>query len=236
MKVVKQLTSWSYSVYQDYLKCPLMVFFKRIQRVPVQEEESPVLARGNAVHSEAEVFVSTVAKAPKMPKSLAKFDETMKQLRKQKARTEIEWCFDEDYNPVSWRDWKRGWLRMKIDALTHTNKPPSVSIVDYKTGKFHVEHAQQRSLYALGGLRLVQIGELAGGDERATVKVQHLYTDLGKDSTENFVMNQLPELKREWGSRTKEMLADTKFRSKPGYHCRYCSYRKSAGGPCPENQ
>jgi RecB family exonuclease len=155
-------------------------------------------------------------------------------LRKRKAKAELEWAFDRQWIPVDWRDWDRAWLRIKTDVCADSVKPPTVDIVDWKTGKVHPEHAQQRSLYALGGLQLVQIGKLAGGSKDVKLTAQHVYVDTGQSATENYVMKDLAPLKREWMTRIKEMMADTEYRPNPGHACRWCKFSKLKGGPCKE--
>jgi PD-(D/E)XK nuclease superfamily len=230
------LTSWSYSVYTQYVKCPFSVCLDKIMRVRIEEPPNPAFEKGDRVHSAADVHVGGMGKPPKLPKEMAHLKARLDGLRKAKARTEQEWAFDRDWMPVSWTDWKRAWLRIKTDVCADTLKPPTVDIVDWKTGRVYDDHKQQRSLYALGGLRLVQIGTLAGGSNDVTLTASHVYTDTGQTATETFGMASLEPLKREWLARTREMMSDTRFPTRTGPHCRWCRFRKSNGGPCPEDQ
>jgi RecB family exonuclease len=110
-----------------------------------------------------------------------------------------------------------------------------VDIIDYKTGQVHADHAQQRSLYALGGLQLVKIGALAGGDKKVQLTAQHVYVETGQTATEKFAMASLAPLKREWAARTAQMMKDTTFRPKPSrFACKWCKFAKSRGGPCKD--
>ena len=227
------LVSWSFSVYQQYLKCPLSVCFNKIQRIRIREEEkAPALVRGDMVHTAADTFIGTSG-TPKIIPELASVKPMLTMLRKAKARTEQEWAFTREWAPTGWFD-KDAWLRVKTDACADTKEPPTVLIVDWKTGKMHSEHRQQRSLYALGGLQLVQIGALAGGSKKTVLTAQHVYTDTGQSATEEFTPKHLAPLKREWLARIKEMMADTQFPAITGRHCEWCKYAKSKGGPCPE--
>ena len=227
------LQSWSYSTYTQYLKCALSVCFDKIQRVRIQEPENPHFIKGDRIHGIAETFVGTVGKPPKLTEGLEKFMDRLTALRKAKARTEIAWAFTRDWTPTGWFD-KDAWLRVKLDACRDAKSPPEVEVVDYKTGKLYQDHKQQRSLYALAGLQLVQIGQLAGGSKDVALTAAHLYTDTGFTAEEKFGMKNLAPLKREWMARTKEMLVDTEFKAKTGPHCRWCKFAKSRGGPCPE--
>ncbi len=241
------LTSWSFSTYTQYIKCPFSVCLEKIQRIRVQEPDNPHLVHGNKAHEAADGVITGRVKAPPkittpMPgrpalsSDLKKIGGQLTQLRAAKAKTEQEWAFDRQWNPVDWRDWSRAWVRMKIDAVKEALRPPSVDIIDWKTGKVHDEHKQQRSLYATGGLQLVKLGALAGGDKKVKLTAQHVYLDTGQTATEEFEMKHLAPLRKEWEARTKEMLEDTAFKVRTGPHCRWCKFRKSAGGPCPEDQ
>jgi len=230
------LTSWSYSVYTQYVKCPFSVCLDKIQRIRIQEPENPFFVKGNRVHDAAAVQVAGLGKIPKISAELLPIKDVLISLRKRKARAEQEWAFDRMWNPVDWRDWNKVWLRIKTDICADTVEPPTVDIVDWKTGKVHEEHTQQRSLYGLGGLRLVQIGALAGGSKDVKLTAQHVYVDTGQSATESFTMKNLEPLKREWLSRIKQMMSDTVYPTHTGFHCRYCKFAKSKGGPCPEKQ
>lgn len=118
------LTSWSYSVYTQYLKCPFSVCLEKIQRVRIQEPPNPAFEKGDAAHTMAEVFVATTGKEPLLTKelpggakvSLEGIRSTLVDLRKAQARTELEWAFTRELTPTGWTD-RDCWLRMKSGRL-----------------------------------------------------------------------------------------------------------------------
>lgn len=230
------LTSWSYSVYTQYLKCPFSVCLDKIQRVRITEPDNPAFIKGDKVHAAADQHVSFTGKKP--PKLIPELSapavqEALAKARAAKARTEQEWAFTRQWVPTGWFD-KDAWLRVKTDVCSDTIKPPTVDIIDWKTGKPWPDHAQQRSLYGLGGLVLVQTGVLAGGSKDVELTAKHIYTDTGQSATEKFGMKHLKPLQREWLARIKEMMKDTVYPTKTGSHCKYCRFARSRGGPCPE--
>jgi hypothetical protein len=229
------LTSWSFSVYTQYVKCPFSVCLDKIQRIRITEPENPAFVKGNRVHDAAAVFAGGKGKPPKLVEELSPIKDVLVDIRKQKPRVEQEWAFDRQWNAVDWRDWERAWLRIKTDVCADSEDPPTVNVIDWKTGKVHDEHKQQRSLYALGGLQLVQLGVLAGGSKKTVLTAQHVYVDTGQRATEIFPFKRLVSLKTEWLARIERMMKDTVYTPKTGSHCRWCKYRKSAGGPCPED-
>jgi len=231
------LTSWSYSVYTSWLKCPMAVCFDKIKRIRIVEPPNPAFVKGNAIHKFAEDYIAGRLKPTASHPDLKAVKERLTGYRKLKAMVEQDWAFTKDFQPTRWDDWKNCWLRIKVDVCAVTEKPaPLIHITDWKSGKVYDEHKQQRSLYALGGLQLVELGLLAGGAKDVKVIAEHLYTDTTQSATETFTLKDLNPLKREWASRIKQMMSDTKYPAKTGYHCRYCRFRKSAGGPCPEQQ
>ena len=228
-----RLHAWSFSTYQQYLKCPFSVCLEKIQRHPGIEEKSPALERGTLIHSAAEAFVASTGEKPELIPELARSAKRLADFRKAKARTELEWAFTSSWTPTGWWD-RDAWLRMKLDVLKEEKAPPLVHIVDYKSGKIHDEHRQQRSLYGLGALQMISLGALS--TKLATVIAEHLYTDSGQQATERYTLKDLEPLKREWLTRTEKMLTDERFPTRTGHHCSWCRFAKSKGGPCPEKQ
>jgi hypothetical protein len=167
---------------------------------------------------------------------LVRVKPVIEKLRKAKAKVEQLWAFTREWEPCNWKDWDRAWLRVKTDVCMDTVTPPHVDIIDWKTGRVHEEHKRQRTLYALAGLQLVKLGQLAGGSKNTKLEAQHIYVDTGQTATEVFLFKNLESLRKQWEARTEIMLKDTTFNATPGPHCRWCKFAKSKGGPCPENQ
>lgn len=230
------LTSWSYSVYTAYMKCPMQVMFEKVKRIRIIEPPNPAFEKGNAIHKFAENYIGGKGKAPTIIPELKSVKDRLTTYRKLKAMVEQDWAFTRGWLPTQWNNWTDCWLRIKVDVCAVTEKPqPLVQITDWKSGKIYDDHKQQRSLYALGGLRLVDLGLLAGGAKDVKVIAEHLYTDTTQSATEEYTLKDLKPLTKEWELRTKHMMSDTRYPAKTGFHCRYCKFRKSNGGPCPEN-
>jgi PD-(D/E)XK nuclease superfamily len=229
------LTSWSFSVYSSYIKCPYQICLEKVQRIRITEPENPAFVKGNRIHASADACIKAIGKAPKIPDELKPIKDQLVRFRKLKAKTEQEWAFDKQWNAVAWNDWDRAWLRIKTDVCADTLEPPTVDIVDWKTGKQYDDHKNQRSLYAMGGLQLVQLGALAGGSKDTMLTAQHVYVDTGLKATESYQMKQLPTLKREWLARIDFMMKDTVYAPKPSISaCKYCKFSAKKGGPCKD--
>jgi hypothetical protein len=221
----------------------------KILRIKIVEPDNPYFVKGNRAHAIAETFISGPGKKrPALTEKIAfpgqkpleinlkPIEAQLIDLRAKMASTEQEWAFDRQWNAVDWRDWNRAWLRVKTDVCADSEKPPTVEIVDWKTGQPHLEdHKLQRSIYALGGLQLVKLGVLAGGSKDTKLTARHVYVDAPDiTATEQFAMKDLAPLKREWLAGTKDMLSDTTYAARPGFHCKWCKFSKKNGGPCKE--
>jgi RecB family exonuclease len=211
-------------------------------------ERSPKLT---APLAEAEAHLEALAMAPldlaaerrglkTALANLVKMKPDLDRLRKAKARTEVKWAFDKDYKPVPYFD-KSVWLRIQADVYFEEYEPkPLLPIIDYKTGKVYPEHRQQRSLYALGALVLVDLGALMAKLPKPRCKdlevtAEHWYTDIGFKDRETFGIASLKPLTREWAARTREMLIDTVYKPRPSARaCRFCQYHARNHGPCKE--
>ncbi len=244
-----QLTAWSYSRYADYGKCPAFAKFKHIQKL--KEPGSATLDKGNRTHGLAQVWVTgklgdtwgmqpaliaelqAFAKRIKratIPPELERFAEEFNTLRAAGAAAEENWCFTREWEPCRYDDWNRVWLRVKTDAhylkvvKNGRARETTVHIIDYKTGKEYPEHAEQRSLYALGAF--------LNYPDAVKAVAEHWYLEAGVERKSEFVAADLEKLQAEWTRRTTAMLNDTTYAPRPSDKCRYCHFRKENGGPC----
>lgn len=225
-QAVKRITAWSYSRWNDYEKCPAYAKFKFIDKI--KEPESNAMENGTIVHQMADHFVRGTMK--KFPKELGAFKDEYTALRDAKALTEQEWAFNDQWEPVDWFA-KDAWVRVKVDATCLVQEKAkrgmvrtTVVIIDTKTGKNKAEHAQQRTLYALGGFSKFP--------DAVRVVAEHWYIDSGEIENDEFTRADIPKLKQQWEKRTRAMLADTTFVPRPGAYCRWCAYSKAKSGPC----
>jgi hypothetical protein len=235
-KEAKQLTSWSFSRYNDYKLCPLKAKLKYLDKIA--EPGNAGMDRGNTIHDQASGFIK--GKLKKLSPDLKSFAPLFKKLQKQYKKkingmvVEDTWAFTADWQPTVWNDWAGCAVRIKLDAAYHED-PDTLVVVDWKSGKFREEMAEdyleQLELYALGAL-------LTFGHLKA-VKPQLAYTDLGLIHPAEelvFTREDVPELKKLWADRTQKMLVDKRFAPRPNDKCRWCHYRKSnkdaGGGQC----
>lgn len=217
----KQFEAWSFSRFNDWRTCALRAKLKYLDKLP-EGEPGPALARGSAIHKEAEDYV--LGNIKKLPDSLATFEEEFNALRKQKRylRVEQQWGFDSDWEPADWFG-KQTWVRVVVDLAKA--KGTEVLIIDHKTGKIYPYHEEQLSLYAIAAFMMFP--------KAKTVDARLWYLDPGIETTADFDRKDLPDLKADWEAKVKPMLADKVFTPNPSAkNCRFCHYKKANGGPC----
>jgi hypothetical protein len=240
------ISAWSYSRAQTYEACPARAKYLYIDKLKEPDSKSPAMVHGTRVHALAAAWVTKklpdfgawdgkelipfktelerVVKSRTLPAELESFKDEFAKLRKVKARCEAMWNLDKNWDLIEGKGWNpHVWLRIKVDA--HYIEKKQAVIHDYKTGKFNPEHAQQRSIYAIGALTFYP--------EAESVVIYHDYLDQGIEKHDTWNACDLEKLKKEWTTRTTALLNDTSFVASPSQSsCRWCSFHQARSGPC----
>lgn len=214
----KLITSWSYSRFSVYDKCPAKAKYKFIDKLP--EPPAPAMERGNVIHKLAEEY--TKGNIKKLPTELKLFKDEFAELKKSKPMVEESWAFTKTWAKTVWNDWAGCVLRIKVDAACIDGT--DLHIIDHKTGKKREGYEEQLSLYAVGGgLMFPRIKRI----------FTHLwFLDSGDTVEKEYDAKNVPNLQADWDKKVKPMMSDTRFSPKPSHECRWCPYSKSKGGPC----
>lgn len=215
----KKITSWSYSRYSCYTKCPAKAKYKFIDKLP--DPGGPAMERGNVIHKEAEDY--TLGNIKKIPTSLIKFQDEFVELKKSKPMVEQTWAFTKDWIKTVYNDWTHCALRIKADA-TCLEGDDYLHVIDHKTGKMYADNKEQLELTAAAAPILFP---------KVKKILTHLwYLDSGDVVTEVFDAKDAPAMRKAWDKRVEPMLNDTRFAPKPSHECSWCPFSKSKGGPC----
>lgn len=209
----QRIIAWSYSRFQTYEQCPLKAKFQFIDKL--KTASSPALEKGLAFHKECERFLK--GEVDRVPPLLNTFAKELRKLRKDRAKSEVEWTLNSQWQPTTWFA-KDAWCRLKVDAMF--TKKNILTMIDFKTGKVREDHQDQLSLYALVAFLLMP--------EITEVKAELWYFDTAHVTSMTYMREELEQLQAKWQDKTSAMLSDTDFAANPGFMCRFCSFSQSS--------
>lgn len=216
-----RIKAWSFSRWNTWRGCPKKAFFKFVERL--EEKQGRGAFRGQRMHEAIEAYLKRTGKLPSVELTGKHFRGDIQRLRRQKAISEGELAFTQEWSPTGWFD-HDAWVRIKADARLPVVKGVAQSI-DFKSGKMREEeHRLQAELQC--------VGELLAEPEATVARGSVWYLDSGDEGEEEVTREELPRVLKAWEERVKPMLADRTFPERPGSHCGWCSFRKADGGPC----
>jgi len=210
--------TWSFSRYDTYALCPYKYKLKFIEIR--KEPGSPAMERGNAIHKEAEDYLS--AKRPDLPASCGKFSRLMGQLRELNPAVEEKWGFTREWRSTGFFD-KKVWLRSILDAGV-AYEDGGAEVIDHKTGKRYGSNDEQVELFALTAFQ--------HWPSVRNVTTRLWYLDSGEEVVNEFKREDAPKLRAKWEKRVAPLFEDRQWPARPNEKCRFCHWRASNGGPC----
>jgi hypothetical protein len=252
---IKQFTSWSYSRYRDYKRCPYFAKLKHLDKVPEGSTVNPAMIRGSAIGAMAEDYTKGILK--RLPSELSMFAKQFTALAKMKMKNvwvEESWCFDKDWKPIlhkfpldkngemMWDKfapadcdaWRSIWVRVKMDLCGIDEQTNVLVPVDHKTGKYReyelASYLEQLEIYAIGGM--CRFEQVAGASPRLWFLDEGLEYPQGVGEEFYYAREELPALIKKWACNVAPMFSDTTFRPRPNDKCKYCAYSSAKGGTC----
>lgn len=216
--------SWSHSRLVDFEKCKHLAFLKYEKRIPEPERPLPpgktehANDRGTRVHDALENYVR--GKSDVFPLEAKSFSHEIESMRKLFAigtvSLEGEWGFDRAWDVI---EWKRAWLRMKLDALVFLSPQEAVAI-DYKTGKVfgnEIKHGEQVMLY--------QLAAFLRFPELEIVHTELWYLDQDELTHKRFTRDQGLRFRQGWNMRGVALTTCTEWPANANkWSCQYCPY------------
>lgn len=225
LKPVKEtgglIKAWSFSALQVFEKCPYQAFLKSVRKIP--QPDSPASARGTAIHTLAEDYVS--GKITERPAELDKLGSSFDDLRARYENGSVilegEWGFDKDWGEVGWFS-SEVWARIKGDAVDFESET-CATVIDHKTGKKfgnELKHGQQLQLYAIAlFLRYPEV---------EFVNVELWYIDQGVKTAKSYTREEAMLFLPRWTDRANRMTNAESFIPKPSKNnCKWCPYREN---------
>lgn len=229
--VTPPLKSWSFSSLSDFERCKYYSFLKRVEKIPEPERALPpgksehANDRGSRIHDQAEMFVRGTGKfASEMRSFETEFNALQRLFSQGQVQLEGEWGMSKDWEPA---DWKKAWLRLKLDALVFLSPEEAVAI-DYKTGRRfgnEFKHAEQVQLYSL--VTLLRYPQLN------TVHTELWYLDQDEMAGMTVHRHQGLRFRQKWDERGNRMTSAVDFPANPNvFTCKYCMYGPRGSGIC----
>lgn len=215
---IKRPTRWSYSSVSTYEECPSKWKYSYIDNLPWPS--SAAMARGTRMHTMAEDYVK--GNINFCPPEIKKIGPLMEQLKARKAKTEEVWLLDKTWTPTE--DPAQAWVKAIIDV--HHIEGDTLYVKDYKSGRMYDSHRGQLELYGIMGLLRYP--------EVTRVATSAVYMDDGFEGMDGSIIRaMLPKMIPVWEEKAQRMMADDTWEPRPSSACRWCSYKKENGGPCP---
>jgi hypothetical protein len=227
------IASWSHSKLVDFEKCKFLAWLKHDQRIPEPLRPLPpgktefANDRGSRIHDNCEQYVrgDTDELLPEAEKHFGPQLDFMRMLYAEgMVSLEGEWGMSDQWEPVEWR---KAWLRLKLDAIVHVDKTEAV-VIDYKTGKKfgnEIKHNDQLLIYVVCTfLRYPYL-------ERVTAELWYL--DQDEVTSKVFTRDQGLRFRTALDRRGRAITECTDFPPNPNvYSCQYCQYGPWNGGQC----
>lgn len=197
-------------------RCPRK--FKGIYIEGIKGEQSPMAARGEAIHAKAESFL--LGRTRGLPPELNKLARQFRNLKKLKPMTEVAMGINESWEGVSYG---AGWCKAKLDALARVDD--EMIFVDHKTGRVYGTHEMQAEIYAIVVACNVPEAENYHGE--------FFYTDQGLTREWDFDHDHVEHLIEKYEAKVGEMHSATRFPIKPSHDaCKFCPIRSDKWGRC----
>lgn len=220
--------AWSYSRYADYQQCPLRFKLKHIQKM--KEPGSPAMQRGSDIHKMGENYLKAAKRPRTVPKEYANFKDEMAQLHGLNPLVEQQWGFTSKWQPTGWFG-ADTWLRIVADvAVVYDDN--TADLIDFKTGRMYDTNEEQVELFSAG--MFMKFPELEG----VTTRLWYLDVDPTKVNPEivrEYDRGDFERVRKSWEKKIVPMFKDKRFAPTPNEKCRWCSFSKDKGGPCPYN-
>ena len=236
---------WSFSQWETYNECPFKWKCKSVLKLPTAPP-GPAAARGLEMHDRAERYIKGEIENVDPPEGLM-FGEKAPAIIHRKYITILD-EFRNHVNGARHAEYKLGfdsdwyltsplgkWASciMVLDAVRAGGAwggaekgldDGVVRIGEWKSGKPKDTHADQRKMYAIGGLK-------AWMAKRVEVTTYYL-EDTAPPARLVVTDNAWGKLTDLWSERRDLMMRDEICAPRPSWSCRWCDFRASNGGPC----
>lgn len=214
----------SYSRVSLYNKCPSSFEWQYVLGHKEEFKPGPAALRGLHIHEQIEkaYLAQDASLLPKELKGKVK-NYILRGLQEtNEALPEMEFCFDDQWQPLEDFNSDQGFVRGYIDNVLVGQD--EVLVHEYKTGKVYDDHGDQRALYGLIIMLLYP--------HITNVTVVGLYIDEDIITPSTYNRTQLMPMKMHWQKAISRLHIPV-YPARPGIQCRWCpKSSKHKEGPC----
>ena len=207
----------SYSAIKLYEKCPLAYKLAYMEKLPDPSGEAA--QRGKLIHSQIEDYINNVI--TELPHEQRVMQVVLDFWKARKAKSEVQFAVDRVFKPVKYDD-PKAMFRGVIDLLIIEGK--IAHVIDFKTGKKR-DYSDQLTVYAAAVFALYpKIQTIERSIYFVDLDLPEHYTPVERSDTHSSV-SLITE-------RIAKLEKDSIFSPNPSSLCRFCNFKKDAGGPC----
>lgn len=210
---------WGWSKLDTYRKCKAEFAYQYIKKLPKPGNDA--MARGNTMHEDIEAYMRGWISELKGPAAewQRRFDElkTMPFTAEQALGLNKQWQVLPDWFHAD------TWLRAKMDAKVKTS-PTSLSVIDWKSGKYRVPSDDQIELYAIVGSAI--------HPEVEEVTAEFWFIDQDDIYSRLYKRDELMKLRTKFEKEASHIYSTQLWIEEPSRSCKYCDFSVSKGGPC----
>lgn len=212
--------AWSLTKLKTFETCGARYDYKYNQHLP--DVSSQAAADGQRKHKEMEGFINGTL--PTLTGPLEFYYGFLTALKDSPVPlyTEYRIALNKDWTRCTEREepWYIGYLDLFRKGESTAN------FWDWKSGKIYPGHLEDMEVYA--------VATMAAHPEIETLTATYTYIDKGQNRERLFSREaEFDALRAKWTPRVERMETATQFIPNPQFFCRYCSYSKRNGGPCP---
>jgi len=209
---------WGFSKLDVFRACPQKFKFQFMDKLPTGS--SPAMERGSHIHTEIETYLNGWSKT--LPEDVESWKEAFDALREHDFRGEQAIGLNKQWQLLP--DWfsKATWLRVKMDA--YYKEGDTITVIDFKTGKYRVPSTDQIELYAIAGLSIYP--------EAQKVNAEFWFLDSDDLYKREYLREELVALRKKYERESEAMYNTEVWAPAPSRECRWCPFSKTKGGKC----
>jgi hypothetical protein len=209
---------WGYSKLETFEKCPQKFKFQFMDKLP--QPGSAAMERGSKMHDSIETYLNGWTK--ELIPECQSFQQAIDDLKAAQFVAEQALGLDKTWSKLP--DWfaKQTWLRAKADAMYVEGT--TLTVIDFKSGKYRVPSTDQVELYAIVGGAIYP--------EVTKVVAEYWYLDTGEVYSREYTQPELLALRAKFEKRVAPMYTNKTWNPEPSMECRWCPYSKTKGGKC----